>query len=116
MSIAFILLAILFSLSALLLVIVVMVQPHYSESGLAGAFGGGGSDSFFGTKAMSAATKITVVLAIIFIFLAVVLNKIPRTRTEGGLMSKEASTQPVATPNNPPADNKPAETPSEQPK
>lgn len=79
-----------------LLIIIILVQPHYSESGLAGAFGGGGSDSFFGTKAVSIASKVTVVLAIIFILLAIVLNKLPQKAQEGGVMSKEPA--PVTAP------------------
>jgi len=70
---------ILFILTCILLVFIILIQPHHSESGLAGAFGGGGSESFLGTKAVSVATKITVVLAIIFIFLAVALAKIRKT-------------------------------------
>ncbi|MCK4909404.1 MAG: preprotein translocase subunit SecG, partial [Planctomycetes bacterium] len=77
MSFIFTILSVIFVLVAILLVIIILVQPHHSESGLAGAFGGGGSESFFGTKTVSVATKITVLLAIIFIVLSILLNKVP---------------------------------------
>ncbi|MEK7449749.1 MAG: preprotein translocase subunit SecG [Planctomycetota bacterium] len=83
------LLTIIFIVVSILLVAIILLQPHHSESGLAGAFGGGGSESFFGTKAVSVATKITVVLAIIFILLVILLNKIPRK--SGSIMSDQAT-------------------------
>ncbi|MFH1231795.1 MAG: preprotein translocase subunit SecG [Planctomycetota bacterium] len=90
MALVAILLTVIFVVACILLIIVILVQPHYSESGLAGALGGGGGmDSFLGVKAVSVATKITVVLAVIFLLLAIVLGQIPRTSSRGGLLSRE---------------------------
>jgi protein translocase SecG subunit len=97
-----------FILTSLLLIVIVLVQPHYSESGLAGAFGGGGSDSFLGVKAISVASKVTIVLAVIFLLLVIILNKLPRTTQSDSSIIKPdapkaapaetAAAQPVLTP------------------
>ena len=107
-------LTIVFILTSILLVVIILIQPHHSESGLAGAFGGGGSDSFLGTKAVSVATKITVVLAIIFLVLTVLLNKIrylPSSKmTDVPPATVKSTTQPPAPvqpqPTSPPGDTK----------
>lgn len=70
-----ILLGILFFLVCLLLVFMVVITPSQSE-GLAGAFGGMGSDTFFGTKAHQHISKFTMGLAVAFLVLAVLLNTI----------------------------------------
>ena len=90
MALLSIILTVVFVVACVLLIIIILVQPHYSESGLAGALGGGGGmDSFLGVKAVSVATKVTVVLAVIFLLLAIVLGQIPHTSSRGGLLSGE---------------------------
>lgn len=73
----FVLLSILFGLVCLLLVVIVLIQPAHSE-GLASAFGGGGGEAVFGTKTITYASRVTIVLAVLFFLLAIVLNKIHR--------------------------------------
>ena len=52
-----------------LMIFIVLLQRGRG-GGLAGAFGGAGGQSAFGTKAGDVFTKITVVLAVIWVFLA----------------------------------------------
>ena len=72
------LLMVLLFLTALFLILLVLVQRG-KGGGLAGAFGGMGGQSAFGTKAGDTFTKITVVVATLWIVLCVVsvlvLNK-----------------------------------------
>jgi protein translocase SecG subunit len=51
----------------------VVITPS-SEGGMAAAFGGMGSDSFFGTKAHQSINKFTVFLAVSFLLLAFWIN------------------------------------------
>lgn len=69
------LLAVIFVLLCILLIFMVVITPS-QEGGMAAAFGGLGSDSFFGTKANQQINRFTVFLAISFLVLALVLNKI----------------------------------------
>ena len=68
-----VLLSILFALVCLLLIFMVVITPSQSE-GLAGAFGGMGSDTFFGTKAGQHINRFTIGLAVAFLVLAVLIN------------------------------------------
>jgi preprotein translocase subunit SecG len=70
---------IVFILVCILLIAVILLQPS-SEGGLGAAFGAPGAESFFGTKAISFFWKLTIVLAAIFVLLAIALNQM-RTRT-----------------------------------
>ena len=63
----------LFVLVCILLVFMVVITPS-SEGGMAAAFGGMGSDSFFGTKAHQSINKFTVFLAVSFLVLAFWIN------------------------------------------
>ena len=81
MGILFVLLTVVFIAVCILMVAVVLIQPH-EGGGLAGAFGGGVNDSVFGTNTISFAWKFTIALVIIYFALAVVINKLPVTRTE----------------------------------
>lgn len=78
-----------FCLVCILLILLVLLQPAHGE-GLAGAFGGGVTDTFFGTKALSYAWKLTIGLAVTYIVLAIAMCKFPagtptaRTVTQPG--------------------------------
>jgi len=76
------LLDVLFVLVCLLLIFMVVITPSQSE-GLAGAFGGMGSDSFFGTKAHQHISKFTIGLAVGFLVLAIVINTATRKGDSG---------------------------------
>jgi len=74
-------LSIVFVVVCLLLVFMVVITPSQSE-GLAGAFGGMGSDTFFGTKAGQHINRFTILLAVAFIALAVLINRVGGARTQ----------------------------------
>src|SRR6185295_14658170 len=57
------LLSIFFIIICILLIFMVVITPS-QEGGMAAAFGGMGSDSFFGTKAHQHSNKFTVFLAV----------------------------------------------------
>jgi len=67
------LLSICFIIICLLLIFMVVITPS-QEGGMAAAFGGMGSDSFFGTKAHQHINKFTVFLAVSFLALAFWIN------------------------------------------
>jgi preprotein translocase subunit SecG len=86
-------LTVLFAIVSFLLIVIVLLQPH-SGDGLAGAFGGGGGESVFGTKALTFASKVTVVLAVLFLVLAVAITKVPR-KSKGKGADIDGQTQSV---------------------
>jgi preprotein translocase subunit SecG len=59
------------SLGAVLLISVILLQRGRG-GGLAGAFGGSGGQSAFGTKAGDVFTRITIGIAIVWVTLAIV--------------------------------------------
>jgi protein translocase SecG subunit len=67
------LLGIFFVIICVLLIFMVVITPS-QEGGMAAAFGGMGSDSFFGTKAHQHINKFTVFLAVSFLVLAFFIN------------------------------------------
>ena len=67
------LLTVLFVIITLLLIFMVVITPS-SEGGIAAAFGGMGSDTFFGTKAHRHINKFTLFLAVSFLVLAFSIN------------------------------------------
>ena len=95
------LLTILFVIICLMLIFMVIITPS-QEGGLASAFGGMGSDSFFGTKAGRHINRFTVFLAVSFMLLAMSINylNLNSTRDEGG----KHDPGPAA-PTQPPPDN-----------
>lgn len=68
-------LTVLFVIITLLLIFMVVITPS-SEGGIAAAFGGMGSDTFFGTKAHRHINKFTLFLAVSFLVLAFSINLI----------------------------------------
>jgi protein translocase SecG subunit len=62
-----------FIIICILLIFMVVITPS-AEGGMAAAFGGMGSDSFFGTKAHQSINKFTVFLAVSFLVLAFWIN------------------------------------------
>ena len=96
-------LSILFVIICILLVFMVVITPS-QEGGMAAAFGGMGSDSFFGTKAHQHINKFTVFLAVSFLVLAVAINKINATgSTKGtGIEEKIKDLPPKEKPEPPP--------------
>ena len=74
------LLGILLALSSLFLILLVLIQQGRG-GGLAGAFGGMGGQSAFGTKAGDLFTKVTIVAAAIWILLCVATVKWSTTET-----------------------------------
>ncbi len=83
---------ILMFLSALFLILLVLVQRG-KGGGLAGAFGGMGGQSAFGTKAGDLFTKITIGVAFFWIILCIAgvgLMKNPETRMKAGMGANSA--------------------------
>lgn len=74
-------LSVLLLLTSLFMILLVLIQRGRG-GGLAGAFGGMGGQSAFGTRAGDVFTKITVVVAIIFILLASLLGRSMRAAQE----------------------------------
>ena len=62
-----------FIIICILLIFMVVITPS-AEGGMAAAFGGMGSESFFGTKAHQSINKFTVFLAVSFLVLAFWIN------------------------------------------
>ena len=80
-------LTILFVLVTILLIFMVVITPS-NEGGMAAAFGGMGSDTFFGTKAHQHINKFTLTLAVLFLVLAVGINLMTASKNK-----KKASTE-----------------------
>src|SRR5215510_4689972 len=91
-------LSICFAIVCLLLVFMVVITPSQSE-GLAGAFGGMGSDTFFGTKAGQHINRFTIGLAVSFLVLAVLINVYATgAKSKGTPLVEPRSTAPAAPP------------------
>ena len=92
-------LSLLFIIICFLLIFMVVITPS-SEGGMAAAFGGMGSETFFGTKAGSHINKFTVFLAVSFLLLAVAINRYntgseragPRDATEDNIIDRNPPT------------------------
>ncbi len=86
-----------FCLVCVLLILLVLLQPAHGE-GLAGAFGGGVTDTFFGTKALSYAWKLTIGLAVTYIVLAIAMCKFPTGKVAGRTVTTPGQSQPADQP------------------
>lgn len=87
MALAGILILALFLASALLLVLVVLIQDDQGE-GIGGMFGGGESSSPFGSRTGSVLTKFTSILGVIFIVCAFALGWLNRTPERGDILER----------------------------
>jgi preprotein translocase subunit SecG len=90
-------------LTAIFLILIVLVQRGRG-GGLAGAFGGAGGQSAFGTKAGDLFTKITIVAATIWIVLCLAALKFMGTTREGFGAGTDETT--IGAPKDPDADKK----------
>lgn len=68
---------------ALLLMLVVLIQRG-KGGGLAGAFGGAGGSSAFGSRAGDAFTRITITIAAIWVLLIMIQVKVVKNDALGG--------------------------------
>jgi protein translocase SecG subunit len=95
MGILVVILTLVFVIACILITLLVLIQPPHSDggSGLAGAFIGAGGDSFFGTKAMTMAGKITIGLSILVIALAMTINRIGPAKKTKSIM--EGTSKPA---------------------
>ncbi len=91
------LLSILFILVCILLIFMVVITPSQGD-GLASAFGGGGGDTFFGTKAGQHVNRFTVFLAASFLVLAIVINRVQPTEASSDKRSILTNPPPTAAP------------------
>ena len=117
---------VLFLLCAVILVLLVLIQRGRG-GGLAGAFGGPGGHSAFGTKTADVFIKVTAVLGAIFFILAIVTALLVRHQQSAlwsaeepasAVAPAEPGTGPGETPEAPPAEvpeAPAAETPAETP-
>lgn len=87
-------LATLFAFAALLLILIVLLQRGRGV-GLSGAFGGAGGNTAFGSKTGDVLTWATIVVAGLFLFLAVTLNYAFRP-TSAGLGASAANALPTS--------------------
>ena len=90
MSILSIVLLVVFALVAVLLTFLIAIQSDGS-TGLSGVFGGV-SDSLFGGSANKALNKITTILAILFVVLALVCGFVNRSTTSDSLVESASET------------------------
>jgi preprotein translocase subunit SecG len=90
-----------------LLVLIVLLQPSHGE-GLGSAFGGGISESFFGTRAMTWLARATIAIALLFLVLAIALNKMPRGKSDSSVITPPAASQEAAPKPAPPEKAPPA--------
>ncbi len=99
------LLAILLVLLSLFLILLILIQQG-KGGGLAGAFGGMGGQSAFGTKAGDLFTKITIAVAGVWIVLCILLVRVTGS-AQSGFSSSLGGNAPATKTLTAPADAKP---------
>jgi preprotein translocase subunit SecG len=119
------------ALVSIFLMLVILVQRGRG-GGLTGALGGMGGQSAFGTKAGDLFTRVTIVVAAVWIILSMTALKVLNQRSATAGMNKQKTgvtapatpgtpaasgtpTTPATTPATPPATTPPAESPAETP-
>ena len=88
MGIVITILKVLLVIDCLLLIGIILLQRGKGQ-GLAGAFGVGGMEEALGTHAASTAQKITVVLAVVFLSICIILGVLSRYH-EAGIVAEPA--------------------------
>lgn len=66
-------LEIVFILFSILLIAVILIQPPKGE-GFASAFGGAGTETFFGTKTTQHINRFTIIVSLILLLLTIFIN------------------------------------------
>ena len=96
-----VILSIISVIAAILLTLVILIQNPKHGGGI-GAIGGGVSEAMFGASAPTALVKVTVVLAIIFLFCTLantaIVGKMSRAKSVGAQLAAEVATQPENAP------------------
>jgi len=84
-------------LSAFLLIVVILAQKS-KDQGLGMAFGGGMGESLFGSRAGNVLTRMTVVLAVVFMLTTMTLGFLfaGRSGSSGSVMEKAAAQAPLS--------------------
>jgi preprotein translocase subunit SecG len=97
-----VLLTILYAVVCIFLIMVVLLQTG-KRADLAGAFGGGGSQTAFGARgAATLLTKLTTISAVLFMLLALTLSIISSHRSGGGSVLEEVEASDAPAPITPP--------------
>lgn len=84
-------------LLAIVIVFLVLSQPHEGE-GMGALMGGGGTDTFLGTKTIDVLWKATVVLGTVFIILAIGLNLMDQPQEETEVQEQMTETEKKSSP------------------
>jgi preprotein translocase subunit SecG len=92
-------------LSGVFLILLILIQRG-KGGGLAGAFGGAGGFSAFGSRAGDAFTRVTIMTAAVWILLIMILIRTTQPPPVGSVSREDTSTAP--TPSNPAPGGAPA--------